>query len=52
MDGLRSSIEGDNRSAVDVGGKRRGTISVNVKKTQFSEASPEAVIIEGADELT
>ena len=52
MDGLRSFIEADNNSAVDVGGLRRGTVSVQVKKPQFSKASPEAVIREGADELT
>ena len=51
MDGLRRFIEADNHSAVDVGGLRRGTISVNVKKPQFSEAFPEAVIRDGADEL-
>ena len=52
MDGLRSFIEADNHSAVDVGGLRRGTISVHVKKPQFSEVFPKAVIREGADELT
>ena len=52
MDGLRNFIEVDNRSAVDVGGLRRGTKSIQVKKPQFSEALPEAVIREGADELT
>ena len=52
MDGLRSFIEADNHSAVDVGGLRRGTISVHVKKPQFSEVFPDAVIREGADELT
>ena len=36
MDG-RSTSEVDNRSAVDVGGLRRGTKSVHVKKPQFSE---------------
>ena len=36
----------DNRSAVDAGGLRRGTISIHVQKPQFSEAFP------GADELT
>ena len=39
-------------SAVDVGGLRRGTKSIQVKKPQFSEAFPEAAIREGADELT
>ena len=52
VDGLRSFIEADNHSAVDVGGLRRGTIPVHVKKPQFSEVSPDAVIREGADELT
>ena len=52
MEGLRRFIEADNHSAVDVGGLRRGTVSVDVKKPQFSEAFPEAVIREGADELT
>ena len=51
MDGLRNFIEVDNLSAVDVGGLRRGTKSIRVKKPQFSEAFPEAVS-EGADELT
>ena len=50
MDGLRRFIEADNHSAVDVGDSRRGTASVNVKKSQFIEAFPEAVIREGADE--
>ena len=52
MDGLRSFIKADNDSAMDVGGLRRGTVSVLVKKPLFSEAFPEAVIREGADELT
>ena len=54
MDGLRSFTEVDNHSAVDVGGLRRGTKSICVqkKKQQFSEPFPEAVIREGADELT
>ena len=47
MDGLRSFIEVDNRSAVDVGGLRRGSKSIQVKKPHFSEAFPEAVIREG-----
>ena len=51
MDGLRRFIEADNRSAVDVGGLRRGTKSFHVKKPQVSEAFPGAVIREG-DELT
>ena len=51
MDGLRIFIGVDNRSAVDVGGLRRGTKSIRVKP-QFRETSPEAVIGEGADELT
>ena len=52
MDGLRSFIEVDNRSAVDVCGLRRGTTSIQVKKPQFSEACLGAVIRGGADELT
>ena len=52
MDGLRSFIEVDNRSAMDVGGLRRSTISIPLQKTQFSKAFPGAVIIECADELT
>ena len=52
MDGPRSFIEVDNRSAGDVGGLRRGTRSIHVKKPQFSEAFRGAVIREGADELT
>ena len=51
MDGLRRFIKADSHSAVDVGGLRRGTISVNVKKLQFSEACPQPVVREGADEL-
>ena len=35
-----------------MGGLRRGTKSIQVKKPQFSEAFPEAVIRDGADELT
>ena len=42
----------DIRSAVDVGGLRRTTISIPEQKPQFSEAFPGAVIREGADELT
>ena len=45
-DGLSRFIEADNHSAVDMGGLRRGTISINVKKPQFCEAFPEAVIRE------
>ena len=48
----RMGSEVDNHSAVDVGGLRRGTKSIHVKKRHFSEAFPEAVIREGADELT
>ena len=51
MDGLRRLVQADNRSAVDVGDLRRGTRSLKVQKLQFSEAFPEAVIREGADEL-
>ena len=50
--GVRRLAEADNHSAVDVGDLRRGTPSVNEKEPQFSEAFPEAVIIEGANELT
>ena len=46
MDGLRSFTEVDNRIAVDEGGK-----SIQVKKPQFNEDFPDAVIREGADEL-
>ena len=52
MDGLWSFIAVDNRSAVDVGGLRRGTRSIHVKKPQVSEAFPGAAIREGAEELT
>ena len=52
MDGLRSFIDADNRSAADLGGLRRGTQSLHVKKPQFSEAFSGAVIREGADEPT
>ena len=52
MDGLRSFVEVDNRSAVDVGGLRRGARSIHVKKPQFREAFPEAVIRKGADKCT
>ena len=37
---------------MDVGGLRRGNISVDVKKPQFCVAFPEAVIREGAGEFT
>ena len=37
---------------MDVGGLSRGTKSIQVKKPQVSEAFPEAVIREGADDLT
>ena len=47
-----SFIEVDNRSAVGVGGLRRGTKSIQLKKPQSSEAFQEAVIREGADKLT
>ena len=43
MDGLRSFVEVDSRRAVDVGGLRRGTRSVLVKKQQFSEVFPGAI---------
>ena len=52
LTGPRRFIEADNHSAVDVGGLCRGTKSVSVKKPQFSEAFPEAVIRQGADEST
>ena len=54
MDGLTGLIKVDNHNAgaVDVGGLRRGTKSIQVKKPQFSEAFPEAFIRDGADELT
>ena len=37
MDGLRNFIEVDNHSAVDVGGLRRGTKSIEVRKPQFTD---------------
>ena len=37
VNGLRSFIEVDKRIAVDVGGLRRGTKSIQVKKPQFSD---------------
>ena len=52
MDGLRNFIDVDNHKAVDVGGLRRGTKSIRVREPQFSDACPEAVTREGADELT
>ena len=39
MDGSRSFIEADKHSAVDVGGLRRGTISVQVKKPHSARLS-------------
>ena len=51
MDGLRRFTETDNHSAVNERDLRRGTKSVKVTKSQFSEAFPEAAIREGADEL-
>ena len=50
MDGLRNFIEVDNHDAVHVGGLRRSAKSIQVKKPQFSEAFPQAVIRESADE--
>ena len=52
MDGLRSFIQADNLSAVDVGHSRQGTNPLHVRKPKFSEACPEAAIREGADLLT
>ena len=52
MAGLRRFIQVDNHSAVDVGDLRRGARSHPVQKPQFSEAYAEAVIREGAHELT
>ena len=52
MDGLRRFIEADNHSAVDVGDMRRGTITLEVQKPNFSEAVQDATIREGAGELT
>ena len=40
MDGLRSFIQTDNRSAVDVGHLREGTRPPHVQKPNFSEAFP------------
>ena len=42
MDGIRSFIAVDSRSAVDVGGLLRGTRSIHVKKPQCSGAFPGA----------
>ena len=36
MDGLRSFIEADNLSAVDVGHWRKGTTPIHVRKPNFS----------------
>ena len=52
MDGLRSFIEIDTHSAVDVGHLRRGIRPFCIQKPNFSEDYPEAGIREGADELT
>ena len=41
MDGLRSFVEGDNHSAVDVGHLRKGTRPFYVQKPNFSEDCPE-----------
>ena len=49
---LRSFIEIDNHSAVDVGHLRRDIRPFCVQKQNFSEDYPEAAIREGADELT
>ena len=51
MDGLRSFIRADNRSAVDVGHLRQGTMQLHVQNPNFSEAFPGAAIGEGANEL-
>ena len=51
-DGLRSFIQADNHSAVDVGHLHQGTRSLKVQKPQISEAFPEASIREGTNELT
>ena len=52
MDGLRSFIRADNRSAVAVGHLRQGTRQLHVQNPSFSEAFPGAAIREGANELT
>ena len=52
MDGLRKFSEVDNHEAVNVGGLRQGTKSVQVVKKGFTADFPEAVIREGAEELT
>ena len=52
MDGLRSFVRADNRSAEDVGHLREGTRPLHVQKPNISEAFPEAAIRDGADELT
>ena len=52
MDGLRSFFAVDSCSAVDVGGLRRGTTSLQVQKPQFSGAFPGVIIRGSADDLT
>ena len=52
MDGLREFIEVDKHEAVKVCGLRKGIKSVQVVKPKFTSDFPEAVIQEGADELT
>ena len=52
MDGLRSFVEKDNHSAVDVGHLRRGVRPFHVQKPNFREDYPDAAIREGADGLT
>ena len=52
MDGLGSFIKADDHRAVDVVHLRQGAKPLHVRKSQFSEAFPEATIREGADELT
>ena len=47
MEGLRSFIEADNHSAVDVGHLRRGIRPFYVQKPKFSEDYPEAAIRKG-----
>ena len=44
MDGLRKFVEVDNNKAVNVGGLRQGTKSVQVVKLLFTADFPEAVI--------
>ena len=52
MDGLRSLIEIDNRSAVKVGQLREGFRPSRLGGPNFEDECPEAIIRDGPDELT